>query len=318
MPELPMVARCIKLAGSYPAGVLLYRMTFWNSCKKVRRGAGFWMVNSNERWADESAATPKQLKMAMAQLKQRGLITSEIGLFRNRTHAFIQLTGKALEGLSVKAGSEPAGKSLQGPPKSSNGVLEGSSGMETVSHSLDTASEAVSNSTGEEGKGDPMKLVTMVETKAYADKVNKLLHKPDTPSYYGKVWRDALNEAGHFCPTLLWGDLKILKQIADKCHPASGEKAIQYAVANWLKFTAQAKIDDGFGYNAPKIPSMEFLLKHAVTAVKATLTPTSPMKQEVPIATSPEKEVQLPSPPVIAPPPPKQTLDEIYSDPDEE
>jgi hypothetical protein len=163
-----------------------------------------------------------------------------------------------------------------------------------------------------------MSMADNFKNEGWKAKSMKLLHKPDTPSYYGVVWREALNEAGRFCPTLETKDLKLLKRIADACQPVSGEKVIQYAVANWTKFTAQGKIDKAIGYPAPKMPDMEFLLRCIATAVTAVLTPTPPKQQEALMAISTEKSVQLSSPPVIAPPPPKQTLDEIFSDPDEE
>lgn len=163
-----------------------------------------------------------------------------------------------------------------------------------------------------------MKMVENFETEGWKTKPMKLLHKPDTPSYYGWVWREALNQAGQVCPTLLLSDLKTLKRIADQCQPASGEAVLRFIVANWSKYAAQAKLDTGYTWPVPTLPSAKFILNRTVTAVMMMATPTPPKQQEALMAISTEKSVQLSSPPVIAPPPPKQTLDEIFSDPDEE
>ena len=90
--------------------------------------------------------------------------------------------------------------------------------------------------------------------------------------------------------------LNILKGIADKCQPVSGEMVIRFAVANWLKFTAQAKIDDAFGFAAPQKPSMTFLSTHVATAVTMATMQEPSKQQEALVTNSTDPSVQLPSP----------------------
>jgi hypothetical protein len=92
------IARCIALAGSVPAGVLLYRIMWWNSQQKVQFGHEFWIVQSHAGWGLDTGLTPQQLKEAFAKLKKLGLIRSEKHLRENRIFAFLQLTSEALTG----------------------------------------------------------------------------------------------------------------------------------------------------------------------------------------------------------------------------
>jgi hypothetical protein len=89
------IARCITLAGSLPAGVLLYRIAWWNAQPKVEFGREFWIVHSHARWGLDTGLTPKQLKDAFAKLKKLGLIKTEKHLWEDRIFAFLQLTCEA-------------------------------------------------------------------------------------------------------------------------------------------------------------------------------------------------------------------------------
>ena len=82
------------------------------------------------------------------------------------------------------------------------------------------------------------------------------------------MWREALNQAGQVCPTLLLSDLKTLKRIADQCQPASGEAVLRFIVANWSKYAAQAKIDTRLRVARTDTAHLaKFILKRTVTAV---------------------------------------------------
>jgi hypothetical protein len=94
--KMSRIARCIALAGSVPAGVLLYRIAWWNTQPKVQFGREFWIVHSHALWGIDTGLTPKQLRDAFAQLKQLGLIKSEKHLWEDRIYAFLQLTGEAV------------------------------------------------------------------------------------------------------------------------------------------------------------------------------------------------------------------------------
>jgi hypothetical protein len=71
-PIKPKIAGCIALAGSVPAGVLLYRISFWSNGKGIERDGHKWVTLSNARWMFETGLTPKQLRSAFEQLADKG------------------------------------------------------------------------------------------------------------------------------------------------------------------------------------------------------------------------------------------------------
>ena len=103
--NMSRIARCIALAGSVPAGVLLYRIAWWNTQPKVQLGREFWIVRSHARWGIDTGLTPTQIKDSFARLKKLGLIKSEKHLWEDRIYAFLQLTGNAVGASPV--GDEP-------------------------------------------------------------------------------------------------------------------------------------------------------------------------------------------------------------------
>ncbi len=94
--KIPRIARCVALAGSVPAGILLYRIAWWDTQPKVLFRREFWIVHSHARWGFDTGLTPHQIKDAFALLKKLGLIKAERHLWEDRIYAFLQLTNKAL------------------------------------------------------------------------------------------------------------------------------------------------------------------------------------------------------------------------------
>lgn len=72
----PLIAKCIKLAGSLPAGILAYRILFWtkNGTAGFERDGHKWISFSNEHWRADTGLTPKQLRSAFERLVAEGLI----------------------------------------------------------------------------------------------------------------------------------------------------------------------------------------------------------------------------------------------------
>ena len=101
----PRIAKCIKLAGSAPAGVLLYRMIWWHAPPKVLRNGELWMVNPREKWMTDTGLSAWQYRQAMADLQKRKLIAVGRHLFKckgdevQKTYPLVRLLPTALEGL---------------------------------------------------------------------------------------------------------------------------------------------------------------------------------------------------------------------------
>jgi hypothetical protein len=78
-PIKPKIACCIILAGSVPAGVLLYRILFWTAGGKkgFERDGHKWVTRSNPQWMSETGLTPKQLRTAFEQLIGKEIIVRQ-------------------------------------------------------------------------------------------------------------------------------------------------------------------------------------------------------------------------------------------------
>jgi hypothetical protein len=92
-PIKPKIACCIALAGSVPAGVLLYRILFWSKGNGIERDGHKWVTLPNERWRFETSLTPKQLRTAFEQLAGKGIIVRQHYPLEHRS--FIRLSDTA-------------------------------------------------------------------------------------------------------------------------------------------------------------------------------------------------------------------------------
>src|SRR5271166_411640 len=234
----PVIAKCIRLAGAVPAGVLLYRIALWDQLPKVRHGQNFWIVNSNDDWLFDTELTPKQLKTAFAVLKFRGLIKTEKHLFRSKVHAFVQLTDKAKEVLTSTAEEGPSGKSLEGPTGTAQdgpipiegelegelkGVLEGESAVLTHPAHMAASSEKV---TGEvEGEEDMKGLKSVNDLKSMGN-ASAVLNKPDGVWGLSLVWKERVSKITGAFVSLTAKEMGQLKTFQKHCPP--GKAAVSW------------------------------------------------------------------------------------------
>jgi len=105
----------VKVTGDLVSGIMLSRIAFW--CAPDKQGksklqATFdgqpWLVKSREDWRRECGFTRHQYDRAVALLKAKKFIYTEIHLFGNKTAVYIRLNFKKLE----QALSLVEGKSL--------------------------------------------------------------------------------------------------------------------------------------------------------------------------------------------------------------
>lgn len=263
---MALIADCIRLAGAYPAGVLLYRILWFDQRPKLRRDDGFWIVNSNSKWQDEIAGTSKQLKKAMADLKKAGLISSELYMFRGKNHAFIKVTAKtreALEGPIGKSLGGPIGKSLEGPlieGGSSKGSSEGSSISEASLAPALAGTDQTAQFSPEET--DEMKIPKSIK---------ELLHHPEPSNTLAGNWKQLVAaQEKTFVPALTQKQRGQFNHFEKKCPPGSALKVMTATIQNWTFFANTVKSDKGV-YSVPGVPDIGFLTMHADVAIKLAL-----------------------------------------------
>jgi len=315
MNAAPLIARCITLAGSLPAGVLLYRIAFWHRCKMVERAGHKWIVNSMGTWQNDTGLTTEQLRDGFAGLRRAGLIHSERHLFKSKIHSYARFSDFGLQAV-IGSGQEAVIGSGQEARNNNKGVLEGSSGMELNSEPS-FATPAATETKKVSGEEEEVKSVGTVKDLEKVHKAQMLLHKPDKASGYGFAWKEALSEAtGQFVPNLTKEEIGKLVNLSKKCPSGKTVDVIRFAVKNWSFFAGKAKVDAGL-YTIPTAPSIGFLLTHADAAISLAFPVKPQKKHEAPKAV--DKTMQLtasPEPnPVIEP---KLTIEQILADPDED
>jgi hypothetical protein len=72
----PLIAQCIELAGTLPAGILAYRLLHWtkNGTAGFERDGQKWVSLPNATWCADTGLTPKQLRSAFESLVGDGLM----------------------------------------------------------------------------------------------------------------------------------------------------------------------------------------------------------------------------------------------------
>ena len=163
-----------------------------------------------------------------------------------------------------------------------------------------------------------MKIHEMFEKKVHAEKANKLLHKPDATLSLAHLWQTEVNAAtGAYVPTLTRRALRDLKNFREKCPPGKAGLVLTWAIKNWAFFAKRVQAMHN-EKSVPSQPTLGFLLRWAGPAVTMFEPPKAPEKHEAPKVISDPQTVQLPANPAKAVDPLKQTLAEIYADPDED
>ena len=64
------IAKCVAVAGSSNAGIVLYKLSYWMDKTKIERGGYPWTVLSRERWCEETGLSRNAFDRAISGLKQ--------------------------------------------------------------------------------------------------------------------------------------------------------------------------------------------------------------------------------------------------------
>jgi|GEM_PF-4523061 len=81
-----------KIAGTWPAAVILYRLQYWMKKTKITRNGHKWVVMSREEWLEELSLTLDEYRGGMKHLKDLCIIHTEKHLFKGKIHSFIRFT----------------------------------------------------------------------------------------------------------------------------------------------------------------------------------------------------------------------------------
>ena len=163
-----------------------------------------------------------------------------------------------------------------------------------------------------------MKMEEWEIKQPWKDKAAKLLHKPNAPQTLELLWKEELSAAtgGSFVANLTGKQKGQIGHFRKACPKEAAEKVMIWAIKNWVFFTKRVQVQQSVKF-IPAHPTLDFLLQYVGTAVTLATPPKTPPKHEATPELAVDKAVQLTShaPKVESH---KQTLAEIYADPDEE
>lgn len=260
MQKIPIITKCLIAAGSWPAGVFLYRMSYWQRHTQITHGAHTWVVMSREEWMREINCSLKEYTNIIKQLKDGGLIEVEHHLFSNRKRAYIRLTDRALR---VIRDGPPEGSMDSAPTGTTYIEKEGI--KESIKENGNAAPEAPENIEGHE---EPMKVEDVIAKHKHLTKV----HKPNVTGLSG-VWKETLAEVyspGFIHMTKV--EIGQLKHIMNSCPAGKAHDVVEWVIRHWNEFAAEVESDAGLK-KTPAAPRIDFLLKYIAVAVKLYLEP---------------------------------------------
>ena len=250
------ILRCMKLTeANANDAILLYRVLYWIGRTKVVKKGKAWVVRSHLDWVDELGLSIKQVKCAVARLRDRGIIETETHLFANKAvnHLRIRDRFRALLGLPVETHQGPDTKDPAGATP-----VKGSLDQEIITDTLSGINECAHEEPDKEVQ--EMKLpkgLSTAEVLAQSKSMKKL-HQPDTIGGLALIWKEAVGEAsGKFVPNLNGEQMGQLKHLMKTVPDGNTEKVIRYVIAHWVDFALQAKQEAGLS-TVPEAPHIGF------------------------------------------------------------
>ena len=95
--EPPAIGECVRKAGDFPAGVLLFGIVAETRRGTVRRGSWAWVAKSRDEWLHTLGLSLDRYKRALALLKSLDLVSSRQAWRRgeNVTHLRLAEAGES-------------------------------------------------------------------------------------------------------------------------------------------------------------------------------------------------------------------------------
>lgn len=288
--ERPYIGRCVLVAGSPAAGIVLYRLNFWKPTREIN--GRLWVAKSRAELMYETGLSEQQVKDALAKLRKDGLIQTSQHLFHGKNVMHVLITAKGSEVLKDPTGvvsNDPA-QVVSGEPAqavstdatSYTSYMQGESQGEHTGSSEQTLASAPSEPMKETDKVNPESKPKSVKDVILGQSARKVLHKPDSAKSLEFLWKSLVSEVTGGYVSVTQKQLGQLKHFMGKCPPGTSQDVLEFAVRNWIDFVKEAEVMAGLK-STPASPNLDFLLKHADVAVTlraaAKAVPPTP-KQE--------------------------------------
>jgi DNA-binding transcriptional regulator YhcF (GntR family) len=305
------VADGLRAGLSKNAAIMIGQISFWHPKAKAEWGGLSWWAHTHHGMAQNTGLSVHQVRRALAELKQRGLVVTEqhkfgVG-FDCKAQTFVRplvtLLGQGCE-TQVAQNCETQVVQKCKTLKSTDETTE--EHTESSVHSHATSDPGLY----EEIPGETCMVAPKPRAKTVAEVLMsspKILKKPPAVSIADR-WRDVVIEVhgGYFVPLTMKqrGQLKHLRKV---CPPGKAADIVEHALRNWLEFVTAAE-DDAGAYNTPAQPSIAFLVKYVAVAVQLIAPKPVPMGFQP----KPKIEVKLTAKPPV-PGSEKATLEEVLA-----
>lgn len=281
-----------ELAGSGPAGDLLYRLCYWWPKARVVKHGHTWIARRREDMAAECGLSVPQYRRGLARLTELRLVASCQGQFAGRNISHLRLTEKACQWF----GFEPRVDHLGGPESNHLGRRQsnqlgdpGSDHSYTIrgcNYGDDTTcmqSELTLAPGQETAQGIPREVQEGQNDMPFPKKghlardvikptVHEKKHGPDSVAKLEHVWKTELASVAKGGCAVAWTMKQkgMAKHLMKACaaHPAS--EVLRFAIHHWPSVCSYAQHDHGLKV-VPGQPDLPFLLANIQSAINCML-----------------------------------------------
>lgn len=307
----------IKLAGEFNAANLLSHLAYWcllpskkgGTKLRVEKNHKLWVANTRQQWCEKTGLSEWQFRKSVEKLVQKGYIEKTIGRFAGNVATFLRVLEDHVQvSIEDMVHAEEMIDALDHSGDNPQSTMEVSPIL------LDTESSAVSTTQAsklallksEQAEPNPNKEQTAMKLNSVLNQIqNKQKEVQTGPANVGKlalVWKKRMKDfTPDFVKDLTLKEKGQLKQFLSGVGPERATWCLEYAFANWSKFTWAVKTQKA-AFSLPEQPTTGFLLQHYDVLLQLIAKTSS--SDGAPQATiAPSKE-----PEVVAPPKPEEAM----------
>jgi hypothetical protein len=269
MAKSPLGIAIADANGDLAAGILLYRVRYWQPRAVVKFGSGgAWIAKTRLDWCDETSLTLKQYKRALALLLRLGKVESSIHKFGGRTMTHLRTRSSAeipsMGAPAVSPGSVPAvpqGSIQMVPTGSTQVVPPGYTVIDMELPTGDKNKEFCANA--QEASMEDDKLVAIGSSNKPLDQVQPAKFFTRLELAYRAAFKDTTGYLAASWGPKARGQMKLVTEHL-KQEGLSPDKQIEVVakiVRKWEVFTSYIYKEMG-KYMVPDTPSVEYLAAH--------------------------------------------------------
>ena len=261
------IARCLLLAGDPGAGVVLYRLNFWQARAKIYFDGRPWVANTYSEWGTETGLGQRAARSAIGRLCARGLVSKRTRMFRRRPTLHLSIADETRELIhDTSLGQHPTPAAPEG--STLPGTDSCASGPVSMPHSGKTYNKETLQG-GLQGKppagaGSWKASPGSLEEEAEA-KLDSHHPKVATTKKLFELYKATMSVAFPETVVVDWSEKEHEKAswLIGALGAERAWRGVRDCVSQWTSFTYQCEMECGLA-KTPKKPSITFLYNHAM------------------------------------------------------